>query len=171
MRVVVLGPIVDRIGRLRAMRLGALFLIVGLAVYPLARNLWQLALLIPLVPVGTALLFPSTTALMSRVSEKDELGTTMGVAQTYAEDQPDHRTALRDQPFQYIGHGAPFYAGSVIVALVSILAFHVDHIPMHTGRRRCRRWKRQSEAVAGRAAVSRKLGSWRVEATWRINGS
>jgi len=133
MRVVVLGPIVDRIGETRAMRLGALFLIVGLAVYPLARNLWQLALLIPLVPVGTALLFPSTTALMSRVSEKDELGTTMGVAQTYAGISRIIGPLFATNLFQYIGHGAPFYAGSVIVALVSILAFHVDHIPMHTG--------------------------------------
>ncbi|HEY7026112.1 MAG TPA: MFS transporter [Gemmatimonadales bacterium] len=133
MRVVALGPIVDRIGETRSMRLGAMFLIVGMAVYPLAHNLWQLALLIPLVPIGTALLFPSTTALMSRVSEKDELGTTMGVAQTYAGISRIIAPLFATNLFQYIGHGAPFYAGSVIVALVSILAFHVDHVPMHTG--------------------------------------
>ena len=36
------------------------------------------------MPIGTALLFPSTTSLMSRFSDPRELGTAMGVAQTFA---------------------------------------------------------------------------------------
>ena len=133
MRVALLGPIVDRIGETRAMRAGAGFLIVGLAVYPLAHNLVQLALIIPLVPIGTALLFPSTTALMSRVSEKSELGTTMGVAQTYAGISRVIGPIFATQLFQYLGHGVPFYVGSAIVALVSILSFKVDPISMGSG--------------------------------------
>lgn len=133
MRVALLGPIVDRIGETRAMRLGAGFLIVGLAAYPLAQNLWQLAAIIPLVPIGTALLFPSTTALMSRVSEKSELGTTMGVAQTYAGMSRVVGPLFAANLFQYLGHGSPFYAGSAIVALVSVLAFRTDHVEMTTG--------------------------------------
>jgi len=57
----------------------------------------------------------------------------MGVAQTYAGISRIIGPLFATNLFQYIGHSAPFYAGSVIVALVSILAFHVDHIPMHTG--------------------------------------
>jgi multidrug resistance protein len=133
MRVVLLGPIVDRIGETRAMRTGAGFLIVGLAAYPFAQNLWQLALIIPLVPIGTALLFPSTTALMSRVSEKAELGTTMGVAQTYAGISRVIAPLFSTNLFQYVSHSMPFYAGSAIVALVSMLSFKVDQVSMGTG--------------------------------------
>ena len=74
MRVVLLGPIVERVGETCAMRLGAAALIVGLLAYPAAQNLWQLLVVIPLVPIGTALLFPATTALMSRYSDKAEIG-------------------------------------------------------------------------------------------------
>ena len=84
MRSLLLGPIVDRIGETWAMRLGTVLLVLGLALYPLPRDLWTLALVIPLVPIGTALLFPATTSLMSRHSDPGELGTTMGVAQTFA---------------------------------------------------------------------------------------
>ena len=42
MRSVLLGPIVDRIGEIWAMRLGTGLLVVGLALYPLPRDLWTL---------------------------------------------------------------------------------------------------------------------------------
>jgi multidrug resistance protein len=77
MRSLLLGPIVDRIGETWAMRIGTGLLVLGLALYPLPRDLWTLALVIPGVPIGTALLFPATTSLMSRYSEPSELGTTM----------------------------------------------------------------------------------------------
>jgi MFS family permease len=129
---VLLGPVVDRIGETRSMRVGAGFLVVGLACFPLAHRLWQLALIIPLVPVGTALLFPAATSLMSRVSEKSELGTTMGVAQTYGGISRVVAPVVATILFQRLGHGAPFFAGAAVVALVSVLAFQVDHVPMTT---------------------------------------
>jgi multidrug resistance protein len=132
MRLLLLGPIVDRIGETWSMRVGAGFLVVGLACFPLAHSIWQLALIIPLVPVGTALLFPSATSLMSRVSERSELGTTMGVAQTYGGISRVVAPIVATILFQRLGHAAPFYAGAAVVALVSVLAFQVEHIPMNT---------------------------------------
>ncbi len=57
MRLVLLGPVVSRVGETRAMRLGAATLILGLLAFPAAQNLWQLLLVIPLVPMrhGAAL--------------------------------------------------------------------------------------------------------------------
>jgi MFS family permease len=75
---------VDRLGEARAIRLGAASLIIGFVGYPLAPNLWILAIVIPLVPIGTALLFPATTALLSRSTDKTDYGLTMGIAQTFA---------------------------------------------------------------------------------------
>ena len=129
MRSVLLGPIVDRIGETWAMRIGTLLLVLGLALYPLPRDLWTLALVIPLVPIGTALLFPATTSLMSRYSEPGELGTTMGVAQTFAGLARVVAPILATILFQRLGHGWPFYAAAIFVAMVGIMAFQVDVHP------------------------------------------
>jgi multidrug resistance protein len=129
MRSVLLGPIVDRIGETWAMRIGTGLLVLGLALYPLPRDLWTLALVIPLVPIGTALLFPATTSLMSRYSEPGELGTTMGVAQTFAGLARVLAPLLATILFQRLGHGWPFYAAASFVALVGIMAFQVEVHP------------------------------------------
>ena len=84
MRSALLGPIVDRITELWSMRIGTIFLIVGLVGYPFAPNLWVLAAVIPLIPIGTALLFPATTALLSKATDAADYGTALGTAQTFA---------------------------------------------------------------------------------------
>jgi multidrug resistance protein len=129
MRSVLLGPIVDRIGETWAMRAGTGLLVLGLALYPVPRDLWTLALVIPLVPIGTALLFPATTSLMSRYSDPGELGTTMGVAQTFAGLARVMAPLLATSLFQRLGHGWPFYVAGGFVALVGIMAFQVDVHP------------------------------------------
>ncbi len=121
-RAVVLGPVVKRVGELRAMRLGTGILIAGLLLYPAVTGLWQLALIIPLVPMGTALLFPSTTSLMSRYSEPSEVGTTMGVAQTYGGIARTVAPLMATTAYQRLGHSAPFLVAASIVALVALLA-------------------------------------------------
>jgi MFS family permease len=130
MRSLLLGPIVDRIGEIWAMRIGTVLLVIGLALYPVPRDFWTLALVIPLVPIGTALLFPATTSLMSRYSAANELGTTMGVAQTFAGLARVAAPILATSTFQRLGHGYPFYVAGGFVALVGIMAFQVD---VHTG--------------------------------------
>lgn len=129
MRSLLLGPIVDRIGEAWAMRFGTGLLVLGLALYPLPRDLWALALVIPLVPIGTALLFPATTSLMSRHSDPGELGTTMGVAQTFAGLARVMAPLLATTLFQRLGHGWPFYVAGALVALVGIMAFQVEVHP------------------------------------------
>ena len=128
MRSVFLGPIVDRIGESWAMRAGSAALVIGLLLYPTVHSLWALALIIPFVPVGTALLFPSTTALMSRAADKAELGTVMGSAQTFAGLARVAAPILATQAFQDWGHAWPFYMAAATVALVSILAFRLGPV-------------------------------------------
>lgn len=130
MRSLVLGPVVDRIGETWAMRTGAGCLVVGLLLYPIAPSVWLLVLVIPLVPIGTALLFPATTSLMSRVSEKSELGTTMGTAQFFGGISRVVAPLGATAAFQAWGHRSPFFLGAGVVALVSVLAFRIEHSPV-----------------------------------------
>jgi multidrug resistance protein len=129
MRSVLLGPIVDRLGETRTLRIGTVLLVLGLALYPVPHNLWTLALVIPLVPIGTALLFPATTSLMSRESDPAELGTMMGVAQTFAGLARVAAPLLATTLFQRLGHGWPFFVAGGFVALVGIMAFQIEVHP------------------------------------------
>lgn len=125
MRTLVLGPAIDRLGETGVMRLGTVALMLGLLLYPLPGNLWVLALIIPLVPIGTALLFPATTALMSRLSAREELGLTMGVAQTFAGISRVIAPIVATSAFQRFGPPTPFYIAGGIVALAGILTLRV----------------------------------------------
>jgi MFS family permease len=126
MRSLLLGPIVKRFGEITTVRAGTVVLTLGLVLYPTMHSLWVLAIaVIPLVPIGTALLFPSTTSLMSRHALPTELGETMGVAQTFAGMARVIAPLIGTAAFQYIGAGAPFVVGGMIVALVGVLAFRL----------------------------------------------
>jgi MFS family permease len=125
MRSLLLGPIVDRLGESWTMRVGALLLAVGLLVYPIPDNLWSLAVVIPLVPIGTALLFPSTTSLMSRYSDAGELGTTMGVAQTFAGLARVVAPLAATSIFQRLGHEWPFYIAGGVVMVAGALTLQI----------------------------------------------
>jgi MFS family permease len=125
MRSVLLGPIVDRLGESWTMRTGALLLAAGLLLYPIPQTLWALAAVIPLVPIGTALLFPATTSLMSRYSDARELGTTMGVAQTFAGLARVVAPLLATMIFQRLGHDWPFYLAGGVVALAGALTLQI----------------------------------------------
>ena len=122
MRSLLLGPIIKRLGEAGAMRLGTAALTLGLLLYPLAGSLVVLALIIPLVPVGTALLFPATTSLMSRASSREELGLTMGVAQTFAGLARVAAPLLSNSAYQRFGISSPFLLAGATVALVGVLA-------------------------------------------------
>jgi MFS transporter, DHA1 family, tetracycline resistance protein len=102
---------------------------LGFFAYPAAINLWTLAAIMPLVPIGTALLFPATTALMSRASGKETLGLTMGIAQTYAGIARMLAPVIATFLYQRFGHSMPFYVAGGIVAVVSILAFRIAPLP------------------------------------------
>jgi MFS family permease len=125
MRAIVLGPAVRRLGEGGAIRLGTVALVIGLAAYPLIPNLIVLWLVMPLIPIGTALTFPATTALMSKVSDRGSLGTTMGVAQAFAGVARVAAPLGATFAFQRFGVGTPFWLAALIVAGVGVLAFRL----------------------------------------------
>ena len=130
LRSLLLGPVVDRIGETRAMRLGAFILAIGLMLYTVAPSIWVLAMIIPLVPIGTALLFPASTSLLSHATEPEELGTTMGVAQTFAGIARIIAPIAGTSAFQRIGVNAPFIVGGVTMLGVALLSWRFVRPPV-----------------------------------------
>lgn len=134
MRSLLLGPVVDRLGEVGALRLGTVILAIGMFLYPLVPSVWVLIIVIPFVPIGTALMFPAVTSLLSRATEPSELGTTMGVAQTFAGIARIIAPLVGTYAFQRFGIGSPFILGGCVVSIVSWVAFnHVQRPAVVTG--------------------------------------
>lgn len=125
MRAVALGRIVDRLGEVRTLRLGALSLCLGLAALPLPRSIWTFGLAVALIPIGTALLFPATTSLVSRRSARRQTGQTLGVQQTFGGIARWVGPTWAGLAFQHLGIGSAFWLAAGLVALVVLLTFRV----------------------------------------------
>ena len=127
MRILLLGPIVDRLGERGTVRVGCVVLMLGCLLYPAPGSLLLLAIVVmPLVPVGTALLFPSTTSLISGRTARSELGVTMGVAQTFGGVARAAAPIIGTMVFQYLGHAWPFFVSAALVGVVGVLAWGVE---------------------------------------------
>lgn len=123
MRSLLLGPVVARLGETRAMQLGCMALAASFLLYPLAPSLGVLAAIIPLTPIGTALLFPSTTALLSTAARDSEQGMMMGVAQTFAGLSRVVAPVVGTIAYQRLGINAPFVLGGLVVGTVGWAAW------------------------------------------------
>lgn len=127
-RTVLLGPIVDRIGETWAMRAGTLTMILGFLLYPLAPSIPWLIAVIPLVPLGTALLFPTTTSLLSATASREETGMMMGVAQTFGGIARVVAPLAATAAFE-LYTWLPFSLAAATVAVVTVLAFQIPVQP------------------------------------------
>src|SRR5207247_8531915 len=82
MRAFVVGPVNDRLGEVRTMRLGATLYALGYALLPLAPSVPMFLLIQVLLPLGTALMFPANSALVSHRADRHEFGLVVGVQQS-----------------------------------------------------------------------------------------
>ncbi|HVM42623.1 MAG TPA: hypothetical protein VMT77_03905, partial [Gemmatimonadales bacterium] len=83
------------------------------------------AVVLLLFPIGTALLFPAVTALVSHESDPKELGQTMGVQQAYGGVARVVGPMWSTPVFQLLGPSVPFYFIAGIVGVAGALAFQV----------------------------------------------
>jgi MFS family permease len=133
MRAVLLGPIVARIGEVRTLRVGALSLAAGLVAVSFTGDegatspgsLLVLALAAAFVPVGTALLFPSTTSQISGRARRRETGQTLGVQQTFGGVSRVVGPVWAGFAFRDLGVPTPFWIGAAIMVGVFLLALRV----------------------------------------------
>lgn len=125
MRAVVLGRLVDRFGEIRVMRFGTVSLALGLALSPLQGSAVAFAAVSSLVPIGTACLFPSVSALVTRLAPKSELGQVLGVQQSFGGVARVFAPIWATAVFQGIGIATPFFVSAAVVGLVTFLALSV----------------------------------------------
>jgi multidrug resistance protein len=136
MRALLLGPTVRRFGEIAVTRMGSLCLVLGLALIPVPAMLdltrlerfGLLAVVVLLVPVGTALLFPATTALVSRRGARAEMGQIMGVQQAFGSFArvvgPNAAGALYEMNVRF-----PFWAAAAVMLATSFLTSRLTEEP------------------------------------------
>jgi len=130
MRFWLVGWFNDRFGEVRTMRIGTVLLGLGLALMPLpvallagAPALALFIVFLMLVPMGTALLFPASTSLVSQRTAQHELGLVMGAQQTFRGIMSIVGPVGATLAFDAFGHGVPFLLAAAVVAVAGLLAF------------------------------------------------
>jgi len=134
MRATLVGWFNARFGEIRTMQIGTITLLLGLALMPLpiailppAPALVLFIVFLVLVPVGTALLFPASTSLVSQRTDRHELGLVMGAQQTFRGIMSIVGPVGATLSFATLGHGVPFLLAAAIVGVAGLLAFREHH--------------------------------------------
>ncbi|MCG8462470.1 MAG: MFS transporter, partial [Holophagales bacterium] len=125
MRGALLGRVVQRLGEVRVLRLGAVTLGAGMLGMSIASSLWEVAVAMFLIPTGTALLFPCTTSLVTRYAEPDSVGQTVGVQQAFGSTSRLLAPIWAGAVFQAVGSRTPFWIGGVLVLLVALFSLRL----------------------------------------------
>ncbi len=141
-RIFLLGPVVDRLGEVRTSRLGGTVLALGLAIVPLTRpldapgllSLAPLALAVGLLPLGTAFLFPSVTAFLSRLVGEHERGLYMGVQQTYGGIARVIYPPLAGLAWDHLGVAVPFWTSALLVGATVFMGFGLEAVHVRSGQ-------------------------------------
>ncbi|HMG17799.1 MAG TPA: MFS transporter [Gemmatimonadales bacterium] len=130
MRVWLVGWFNARFGEIRTMQVGTVTLFLGLALMPLPAAILPpfpaivvFIIFLTLVPVGTALLFPASTSLVSQRVSRHELGLVMGAQQALRGIVSIVGPVGATLVFDKLGHGVPFLIAAGVVAVAGRLAF------------------------------------------------
>ncbi len=125
MRALVLGKLVDLLGETKVMRLGATLLALGILMLPLATSAVRFGVVMCLIPIGTAFLFPCVSALVSHRVVGDELGQSLGVQQAFGGAARVLGPIWATATFQTLGVHIPFYIAAGVVSVAVLITFWV----------------------------------------------
>ncbi len=125
-RAAILGRMVEHFGEARLSRIGLVVLASGLAAYPFVHDYVLLAIVVAMVPLGTAFTFPCVTSLLSRVISSNERGLYMGVQQTFGGLSRVVIPLWAGFSYDHFGRAMPFLTSAVLVLFSLVLSFGVD---------------------------------------------
>lgn len=122
MRSIVLGPAVRRFGEIKILKAGVISMALGLLTIPLTSDFFSLAIAVLLIPVGTALLFPATTSLVTQRAGSDETGLVLGVQQAFGGVARMIGPLWAGAAFQHLSISSPFWIAASVMLLVRLFS-------------------------------------------------
>jgi DHA1 family tetracycline resistance protein-like MFS transporter len=120
-----IGRIVKRFGERRLLLVGLLLVAGGLAVLPLGAVLATIVAGAGLTTLGMALIYPTSTSLLSYVAAPDQAGATLGVARSAGGLARVIGPALAGVSYTRLGSAAPFLL-SAAITLAAVVLVPVD---------------------------------------------
>ena len=115
-RTLILGRMIERLGEARVSRLGLVFLAFGLAMVARITSYPTMLIAMTLMPIGTGLLFPCITAMLSRVVPTIQRGLYMGVQHTFGGVSRVAFPLIAGFGMDALGMGIPFlFAGLMVI--------------------------------------------------------
>ena len=125
-RTGILGRLIERIGEPRVARLGLILLAAGLASVAMIKSYPTMLIALTLMPMGTAFVFPCTTAMLSRVVPSRQRGLYMGVQHTFGGVSRVAFPLIAGYAMDAFGKGIPFvFAGAMVLATL-MLTFSME---------------------------------------------
>jgi len=118
----VIGKLAKKFGEKSMMVVGLTSLMTSLAFVPAAHGLSILIILATLLAIGSALITPSLTSLISKYAGTGEQGGTLGVSQSFSSLGRVIGPFLGGFILATAGIGWPFYAGSIMLIVALMLA-------------------------------------------------
>jgi Arabinose efflux permease len=125
-RSLILGRMIEVLGEARLARLGLILLGLGLALVAAIRSYPMVILSFTLMPLGTAFIFPSITAMLSRVVPKSRRGLYMGVQQTFGGVSKVAFPVATGLAMDHLGLGLPFIVAGVLVTATLVLTASIE---------------------------------------------
>jgi MFS family permease len=120
-----LGKAVERFGEAKLSRIGLVLLAGGLAFYPFVHGYVLLAIVVAMVPLGTAFTFPCVTSLLSRVISPNERGLYMGVQQSFGGLARVIVPLWSGFSYDHFGRQVPFLTSAALVLFTLFLGLGV----------------------------------------------
>ena len=116
-RAGILGKMIAWLGEVRLARVGLLFLAAGLVSVSRIYGYPTMLIALTLMPVGTGLLFPCVTAMLSRAVPNRERGLYMGVQHTFGGLSRVAFPLMAGFGMDVLGKGMPFILAGVLTLL------------------------------------------------------
>jgi multidrug resistance protein len=125
-RTGILGRVIERFGEPKVARLGLVSLGLGLAAVATIRSYPTMLIPLTLMPIGTAFIFPCTTAMLSRVVPTKQRGLYMGVQHSFGGVSRVAFPLIAGYAMDTFGKGLPFvFAGAMVLASL-LLTFSME---------------------------------------------
>jgi multidrug resistance protein len=125
-RTIILGRMIEALGEARLARLGLILLGLGLALVAAIRSYPMVIVSFTLMPLGTAFVFPSITAMLSRVVPKSRRGLYMGVQQAFGGVSKVAFPVATGFAMDHLGLGLPFIVAGVLVTATLVLTASIE---------------------------------------------
>lgn len=114
-RTLLLSRLIERFGEAKVSRIGLVFLAVGLALVARITTYPTMWVAMTLMPIGTGLLFPCITAMLSRVVPNAQRGLYMGVQHTFGGVSRVAFPLIAGFGMDALGMGVPYLFAGVMV--------------------------------------------------------